>query len=129
VPDVVIGEPATETIPPVNDWATLVTVPEPDTVAQDVVEPLVVRYLPELPVWVGASASNAAVVVVAPVPPFATGKAVPEYVSASVPDAVIGLPLTVKNAGAERATLVTVPVPPTAVQVVFVPSLDRTLPL
>ena len=29
VPDVVIGLPATETIPPVNDWATLVTVPDP----------------------------------------------------------------------------------------------------
>ena len=28
VPDVVTGEPATETIPPVNDWATEVTVPD-----------------------------------------------------------------------------------------------------
>jgi hypothetical protein len=73
---------------------------------------LVVRYLPELPVWVGASPSNAEVVVVAPVPPFATGKAVPEYDSASVPDVVTGLPVTDKNAGAEMPTLVTVPEPP-----------------
>lgn len=29
VPLVVIGEPATEIMPPVNVWATLVTVPEP----------------------------------------------------------------------------------------------------
>ena len=85
--------------------------------------------MPELPVWVGASASNAAVVVVWPVPPLATGKAVPEYDSASVPDAVIGLPLTVKNAGAERATLVTVPVPLVAIHDVSVPLVDRTLPL
>ena len=43
---------------------TLVTVPVPATVAQLVVEPSVVRYLPELLVWLGARASNAAVAVV-----------------------------------------------------------------
>ena len=35
VPEVVIGEPPTETMPPVKVWATLVTVPDPpDTEAQ-----------------------------------------------------------------------------------------------
>jgi hypothetical protein len=32
VPDVVTGDPETEIKPPVNDCATLVTVPDPDTV-------------------------------------------------------------------------------------------------
>lgn len=36
VPEVVIGEPATETIPPVNVCATEVTVPEPLPVAVNV---------------------------------------------------------------------------------------------
>jgi hypothetical protein len=43
---------------------------------------------------------------------LAIGIAVPEYDNASVPDVVTGLPVTDKNAGAERATLVTVPDPP-----------------
>ena len=38
--------------------------PPPDTVAQDVVVPLVVRYLPEFDVCDGAKASNAADAVV-----------------------------------------------------------------
>jgi hypothetical protein len=49
------------------------------------------------------------VLVVDPVPPLSTGKAVPEYVNASVPDPVTGEPPTVKNAGAVNPTDVTVP--------------------
>jgi hypothetical protein len=48
--------------------------------------------------------------VVLPVPPFKTGKAVPDRVIARVPLLVIGEPLTLKNAGTEAATEVTVPV-------------------
>ena len=44
-----------------------------------------------------------------PVPPLAAGNAVPEYVIASVPDDVIGLPDMLKMLGTEAATLVTVP--------------------
>ena len=43
---------------------TLVTVPTPDKVAQEVSVPLVVRYLPELDVWLGARALKAALAVV-----------------------------------------------------------------
>ena len=45
--------------------------------------------------------------VVTPVPPLATGRAVPESVIASVPELVIGLPEILKNDGTEAATLVT----------------------
>ena len=48
--------------------------------------------------------------VVAPVPPFATGSAVPDRESANVPEVTIGLPETLKNAGTVIATEVTVPV-------------------
>ena len=51
------------------------------------------------------------VLLVTPVPPLSTGKAVPEYVSASVPDPLTGEPPTVKNAGAVNPTDVTVPPP------------------
>ena len=54
----------------------------------------------------------AAAAVVAPVPPFAIGNAVPEYVIASVPAVLIGEPVTDKNAGTVAATEVTVPLPP-----------------
>lgn len=47
--------------------------------------------------------------VVAPVPPFATGSAVPEYEIAKVPETVMGDPVMDRNAGTEAATLVTVP--------------------
>jgi hypothetical protein len=55
--------------------------------------------------------------VVAFVPPLATGSAVPEYAIASVPAAVIGEPVTLRNAGTVAATLVTVPTPVTVTQV------------
>jgi hypothetical protein len=44
------------------------------------------------------------------VPPLATGKAVPDNETANVPLAVIGDPVTDKNAGTDIPTLVTVPV-------------------
>ena len=50
-------------------------------------------------------------------PPLATGNAVPEYVSAKVPDVVTGLPDTVNIDGADNPTDVTVPVPLTVVHV------------
>ena len=76
VPEVVTGPP--EVVKPVvpPDTSTLVTVPSGLT-AQDVSAPLVVRYFPEFPVCDGANALNAALLVICPVPPLATGKAVP----------------------------------------------------
>jgi hypothetical protein len=47
--------------------------------------------------------------VVVPVPPFSTGRAVPDKVIAKVPDEVIGEPDILRNAGTEAATEVTVP--------------------
>tara|TARA_R110000868_G_scaffold61276_2_gene186316 strand:- start:1 stop:546 length:546 start_codon:yes stop_codon:yes gene_type:complete len=49
--------------------------------------------------------------VVAPEPPLDTGSAVPEYVIASVPDVVMGLPAMLNTLGTVAATLVTVPAP------------------
>lgn len=57
------------------------------------------------------------VLVVTPVPPFNTGSAVPERPIAKVPVVVTGEPEMLKNAGTVAATLVTVPVPVTVVQV------------
>lgn len=48
---------------------------------------------------------------VPPVPPFATGRAVPLKVTARVPDVVIGEPDTDRNDGTDIATDVTVPEP------------------
>jgi hypothetical protein len=72
--------------------------------------------------------------VVAPVPPFAIGRAVPDNVIANVPVVVIGEPATDKNDGTVAATLVTVPVagvakdktpePLVCITCVFVPSAD-----
>jgi hypothetical protein len=61
--------------------------------------------------------NDAMLATVAFVPPLATGIAVPEKAMASVPVVVIGDPVTLKNAGTVAATLVTVPVPDTVVQV------------
>jgi hypothetical protein len=47
------------------------------------------------------------VLVVTPVPPFNTGKAIPESVSARVPELVIGEPETDKKVGTVSATEVT----------------------
>ena len=61
--------------------------------------------------------------VVAPVPPLATGKAVPDNVIANVPLVVIGEPATDKNDGTVAATLVTVPVPALTLTVTSSPEL------
>jgi hypothetical protein len=50
------------------------------------------------------------VLVVTPVPPLRTGRAVPDSVIAKVPVVVTGEPETLKNVGTVAATLVTVPV-------------------
>jgi len=50
VPEVVIGEPATEMIPPVNDWATLVTVPRYASVAQLGRPPETTKRCPVVPI-------------------------------------------------------------------------------
>jgi hypothetical protein len=65
-------------------------------------------HVPETVTFVPATIAG----VVVPVPPLATGSAVPDKVIASVPVVVMGLPATDKNAGTEAATLVTVPLPP-----------------
>ena len=71
VPLVVIGLPLT-LIPVPAVAATEVTVPNGFT-DHELSVPLVVRYLPLLPVWLGARALNPSFAVDAPVPPFATG--------------------------------------------------------
>jgi hypothetical protein len=65
----------------------------PAIFTHDIIVPLVVRNLPELPVISGGM-------------PYPVVKA-----KASVPDVVIGDPLTVKPVGADSATDVTVPLP------------------
>lgn len=68
-----------------------------------------------VPVSAGDTASTTPPVpveaVVEPVPPFATGNAVPDNETARVPDVVKGLPVTERNVGTVIPTLVTVPVP------------------
>ena len=63
----------------------------------------------------------ASVAFVAPVPPFKTGKAVPDNETANVPLDVIGEPVTDKNVGTVIATDVTVPPPEDAIVMVPVP--------
>ena len=71
-----------------------------------------------------------AVAVVPPVPPLATGRAVPDSVIARVPELVIGLPATDRKEGTVAATDVTVPeLLVTTPQEVFVPSVVKYLPL
>ena len=63
-------------------------------------------------------------------PPFATGRAVPDREIARVPLVVIGLPVTDKKEGTVAATDVTEPEPPVTVpQEVFVPLVVKYLPL
>jgi hypothetical protein len=50
--------------------------------------------------------------VVTPVPPLSTGRAVPDNVTANVPELVIGDPATDRNVGTVIATDVTDPLPP-----------------
>ena len=118
----------------------------PDDAAHVAVVPLEVKTYPFVPIAnlvalltpfpmikspvdvIGDKALNAALAVVWPVPPFAIGNAVPEYVIANVPLVVIGDPEIDKNDGTVAATLVTVPVEETVAQLVFVPSVVRYLP-
>ena len=121
VPDPVIGPPdvVRPVVPPLT--ATDVTVPPPDVEAI-VIDPLpLVILMPEpavnvalvsvLPVLLPIS-SSPSVYDVCPVPPLATGSAVPERETASVPDVVMGLPETERKDGTDIATLVTEPEPP-----------------
>ena len=71
VPAVVIGEPDTEIMPPVNVCATEVTVPEPPDATQDVLVPSVLNTFPVFAVCDGSNAFKAEFAVVCPVPPFA----------------------------------------------------------
>ena len=88
VPLVVIGEPATEMMPPVNDWATLVTVPVPaadqvpsprqkvDADADVPLFKLVTGRLPVTPVVKGSPVAlvNVPLEGVPNAPPFTTGE-------------------------------------------------------
>jgi len=91
----------------------------PDTIgAQAVFVPSVVRYSPELTVWLGARALNAAVAVVWPVPPLAIGSVPVTCVAKLTLDSVpprVKLPdeVTVPD----RLMPLTVPVPLTDVTV------------
>ena len=68
------------------------------------------------------------VLVVVPVPPLVTGKAVPDKPIAIVPDEVIGTPLTERKAGTVALTEVTVPLVAGVVDCQVVPLLVSTLP-
>jgi hypothetical protein len=94
-------------VPSVNA-ATEVTVPPPPPEAVELIVWL--GQVPEMVTLVPATSEG----VVVPVPPLATGSAVPEYAMAKVPEVVMGLPVTDRNAGTVAATEVTVPEPPEA---------------
>ena len=101
VPEVVTGLPAIDKNAG-TDAETLVTVPPP---ADELIVWL--GHVPETVMFVPATIAGLAV----PVPPLATGSAVPEYAIANVPEVVMGLPVTDKNVGTVAATEVTVPEP------------------
>ena len=99
VPLAVIGEPATEMMPPVNDWATLVTVPEPaaaqlpsprqkvDAVAPVPLFRFVTGRLPVTPVVKGRPVALVKVPLegVPNAPPFTTGEpAEPTLIASAV---------------------------------------------
>ncbi len=114
-----------------------------ETVAQDVLVPSVVRYLPELLVWLGANALNAVLAVVCPVPPLAIArvpvtpvdKGKPVKLVAVPPDGVPKAPPLTTTAPDEpvltaRAVATPVPRPDTPVEIVWNPqSLLVCLPL
>ena len=66
---------------------------------------------------------------VAPEPPFATGRAVPDRVTAKVPLVVMGDPVTDKNEGTVIATLVTVPPAAGVAEIVMPPAVLLMLTL
>jgi hypothetical protein len=97
VPELVIGDPVIVRNEGV-DRATEVTVPLVAGAAHERFVPFEVRIVPADPT------ANS------PVPPLATGRAVPVlYDIANVPELVIGDPVIVRNEGVDRATEVTVP--------------------
>ena len=103
VPVVVTGVPATEIKPPVNVWATLVTVPP---AAQLAVVPLLFRYRP----WVPIARLET---VFAPLPSNRLPVVQPEgMANVRVPEVVTGLLVTVNPVGAARPTEVVVPPAP-----------------
>ena len=120
VPEVVMGVPVKErpVVPP--DAATDVTVPAPAVDVMVMPPALFVMLMPDpavrvafvsvLPVLLPMS-NCPSVYVVWPVPPLATGSAVPDSEIASVPEVVIGEPVTDRNDGTVAATLVTEPEP------------------
>ena len=102
------------------DAATEVTEPPPAVDAMVMPPALFVMVMPDpavrvafvsvLPVLLPIS-NCPSVYEVWPVPPLATGSAVPDSEIANVPDVVIGEPVTDKNDGTVAATLVTEPEP------------------
>ena len=76
---------------------TLVTVPDEAGAAQAGAPDTTVRTCPLLPT------------VTSPVPPLETGRALPLRTRPKVPAEVMGEPITARNGGAVRATLVTLP--------------------
>lgn len=100
VPEVVMGEPATEIKPPVNVSPTLDTVPP---VCQEAVVPFEVRTLPVVPIARFAAE-------LAPLPSNKEPVAHPEGMAqVSVPEVVTGELVTVNPVGAAKPTEVTVP--------------------
>jgi hypothetical protein len=119
VPDDVIGVPVTwrngGTVRPADVTvpafvAAMVMEPEPGVIAipDPAVNPVRVYPLLALPIRILPDVG----VVVTPVPPFATGRAVPDKDIARVPATVMGEPATVRKDGTVAETEVTVPVPP-----------------
>jgi hypothetical protein len=97
---------------------------EVTALAHEVLVPSVVKNLPELVVCEGASALNAAVAVVSPVPPLAIFSL---PVMAIVPLEVTGLPvIVIPDKAVVTATEVTVP-PPAVPQDTLVPSVVKNL--
>ena len=104
----------------------LLNIKDPVLAEVELIEPeIVIVVAPAIPntglVNVGLVANTTEpepVEVVLPVPPFKTGKAVPDNVIARVPLLVIGEPLIDKKAGTVAATEVTVPVPVIVVHVI-----------
>jgi hypothetical protein len=80
-------------------------------------------------VVIGFRPLKAAAAVVAPVPPFAKGSAVPDKVTAKVPEEVMGDPDTDKNDGTVKATEVTVPLVAGAAQTGIPPETVKTFPV
>jgi hypothetical protein len=103
-----MGEPVTVNIDGADN-ATLVTVPEPPllTVAQEVLVPSVVKYLPEFVAWDGNNELIAAVDVVCPVPPLAIST-VPDNVCTAF-HAVAPVALNELSAGVEWLTVKVMP--------------------